>query len=143
MTDVAYQLTRRQGRRAVLVKVTSVDVDYETGERTQNATAINVRRVVRQPIEYSRLIRAQAVQQDIGDTAFIFYSPDVPGFTRLETEDYIVMDGTKFQVRVTSLEGTSLVVLAKEIPGEEAPQVFDQSVSQSMLNETADPEVTP
>lgn len=143
MADAAYQLTRRQGRRAVLVKVTSVGVDYETGERTQNATPINVRRVVRQPINYSRLIKAQATQQDIGDTLFIFWSPDIPGFTRLEVEDYIIMDGVKFQVRGSALEGTAFVVFAKEISGEEAPQVFSQSVSQTMLSEDADPTVTP
>lgn len=141
MPDPVYLQTRRLGIRATVVQVTSVSANPETGVRTQTDTLTNVRNVVKEPTAYSRLIRSQATQQDIGSTTFIFWTRDIPSITRLEVEDYIVCGGVKYQVVTSSLEYNSLVITAKEIVGEVPIQEVKLDVNQSMLSDEVSSEV--
>lgn len=143
MPDAAYALTRREGRTATIVQVPSVAADPETGAREQVSVVTNVRNVVKEPTAYSRILRAQATQQDVGTTTFIFWTRDIPAITRLEVEDYIIMGGVKHMVVTSAIERTSLVVTAKEIVGDEPTQEISLDLSQSMLSENATPTVTP
>jgi hypothetical protein len=116
MPDVGYSLTRRLGHPVTVVRVPATAVNPRTGLRDMTTLLTNVRNVVKEPTAYSRLIKANAVQQTVGATTFLFWVTDVP-FTRLEAEDYIIVDDVKFQVVTSSLENTTLVVTADEIVG--------------------------
>ena len=143
MADAAYKLTRRKGRRATVVRVSSRTVDHLTGAKSDNTEVINVRLVVKEQTAYSRVIRAQATQETVGSTTFIFWTRDVP-FTRLNVEDYIIMDGIKHQVVTSVVEDTSLVVTAKEIVGVVPKQEMTLSLSNSLgVDQANTPDVTP
>jgi hypothetical protein len=67
------------------------------------------------PIQYSRLFRAQATQQRVGDTEFIIWFPDIEAvFTELQAEDQIVHGGRTYEVVSSAVEDTALVVMARE-----------------------------
>jgi hypothetical protein len=112
--DAAYALTRRRGLPAVVSRVTNSTANAETGAITDTVTSTTVRRVVKEPTRYGRLYRANATQQDIGETTFIFWLEDI-SFTKLDQEDYITQDGIRYDVVTSAVEETALVVTAREM----------------------------
>lgn len=113
--DGGYALTRRRGRPGVVSRVTATVADPETGEKTETVVSATYRWVVKQPTQYHRLIRAEAVQQRIGDTTFIFWIKDVEAdFTTIRQEDWITFDGRRYEVVSSVIEDTAFVVTAKE-----------------------------
>ena len=144
MSDIAYYETRRQGIRATIVRVPSATANPETGERVGSTQPINVRLVVKEQTSYQRLIKAQAAQQDIGSTTFIFWTRDIPGITRLDVEDYIIANGVKHQVVTSVVEGTSFVVTTNEHRGAVGKQQLSLDATNSLsVDQTNNPVVTP
>lgn len=131
MPDAAYAATRRKGKRATVVRLLSTVADPETGARDMQTELYNIRLVVKEQTSYGRVIKAKAVQQDVGFTTFIFWTRDVT-FIRLDVEDYIIMDGLKHQVVNSVVEDTSLVVTANEIVGAVPKQVLEALAAQSL-----------
>lgn len=114
-TDGAYALTRRHGTTATVTRLATSTANPETGENTDTVTNNTFRRVVKQPTQYHRIYRAQATQQDVGETTFIFWLKDVQSyFTRLRQEDYITFGGKRYNVVTSVVEETALVVTARE-----------------------------
>lgn len=115
LTDGAYALTRRRGTTATVTRLGTSTANPETGVITDTVTTNTFRRVVKQPTQYHRIYRAQAAQQDIGETSFIFWLPDIAAyFTRLRQEDYITMGGVRYNVVTSVVEETALFVTARE-----------------------------
>jgi hypothetical protein len=141
--DIGYAQTRRSGRPVTVVRLLSVSVNPATGQRMQNTESYWVRNVVKQPTSYSRFITANATQRDVGETTFLFWTRDVP-FTTLQTEDYILVDGEKYQVVDTYLDFTILSVSATFVAGSFGGD-SEKSVSQSigLTQDTADDVETP
>jgi len=127
MPDAAYSLTRRKGIPVTIVDIHGVTADPKLGTRVEDKTPTVIRLVVKEPTSYARLIRAQAAQQDIGETTFIFWIGDISSIPRLTTEDYLIADNAKFQVVSTSVEDTSYIVTAKEVVGEGNDPLIDIS----------------
>jgi hypothetical protein len=70
--------------------------------------------MVVEPVQYTRLIRAQATQQDIGQTQITVWTKDV-SFTKVSQEDHITHNGIRYEVVGYTIEGTSFVITANEI----------------------------
>lgn len=113
--DGAYALTRRRGVAATVTRLLTTLANPETGDIADTVQTLNFRRVVKQPTAYHRIFRAQATRQDFGETSFIFWLKDVASyFTRLSQDDYITMNGVRYDVIATTVEETALVVMARE-----------------------------
>ncbi len=101
-----YNLTRNQGKPAVLVRV-SRTYNSETGAITNNSVAYRMKRLVRLPITNSMRIVPQTVGGDkpfgysAGDALFLAYSGEVgvklTGYSP-DAEDYIIQDNKRFTV---------------------------------------------
>lgn len=114
-TDGAYALTRRRGVTGTVTRLGTSSANPETGAITDTTTTNTFRWVVKQPTQYHRLYRAQATQQDVGETTFIFWLKDVEAyFSRLRQEDFITFEGTRYNVVTSVVEETALVVTARE-----------------------------
>lgn len=114
--DAAYALTRRKGKPGVITQVLDSSANPETGQQIDTVKETSVRWMVKEPTSYTRIFRAQATQQDVGNTTFIMWSNDVPDITRLKQEAYIVFDdGIRYEVISSVIEETSFVVTANEI----------------------------
>lgn len=143
MADIAYFETRRKGRRTTIVQVGEVTANPETGERVGATTVTNVRLGLKEQTQYSRIIKAQACQQNVGMTTFIFWTRDIPSITRLDVEDYIIRDGVKYNVVSSVVEDTALVVTATEQQGAVGKQEMQLLLGTSLsLDQTNTPEVT-
>lgn len=143
MADMAYFETRRKGQRTSIVQVGTVTANPETGARVGGTTVTNVRLAVKEQTQYSRIIRAQACQQDVGMTTFIFWTRDVPLITKLTVEDYIIRDGVKYNIVSSVVEDTSLVITATEQAGAVGKQEINLGVSNSLsVDQTNNPVVT-
>lgn len=113
--DGAYALTRRRGKQATVSRLTSTSANSESGAQTNVYTTTTVRWVAKQPTQYHRLIRAEAVQQRVGETTFFFWLKDVEAvFTTLRQEDYITYEGHRYEVVSAVVEDTALVVTGRE-----------------------------
>lgn len=117
--DAAYAITRRTGKRGTIYRLTSVaSANPQTGEKSDTYTATQIRWMHKQPTEYSRLIRADATKQDVGDVTFIVWHPDVSTLTRLSQEDYIqwpATTGRRYEVVSTEIIETSFTITAREM----------------------------
>lgn len=144
MPDIAYFETRRKGRRTTIVQVGTVTADPETGVRVGGTTVTNVRLGLKEQTQYKRIVKAQACQQDIGMTTFIFWTRDIPTITKLKVEDYIIQDGVKHNVVDSVVEDTALVVTATEQAGAIGKQEMQLILGDSLgLDQTNNPVVTP
>lgn len=113
--DGAYALTRRRGRLATVTRLTMNRAVPETGVRSDITEETIVRWAVKQPTAYHRLFRAEATQQRVGDTTFIFWLPDVQAsFTKLRQEDYITQDGVRYNVVSSTIEDNAFLVMVSE-----------------------------
>lgn len=114
--DAAYALTRREGSTGSVIRTTGDgSINPQTGDVTASETTTTVRWLYKEPTAYRRLMRAKAVQQDIGATTFIIWTGDV-SFTKLDPDDRIVKDGVTYHVMTSTLEDeTSLVITANEV----------------------------
>jgi hypothetical protein len=143
MADIAYFETRRKGRRTTIVQVGTVTANPETGERVGGTTVTNVRLGLKEQTAYKRIIKAQACQQDVGMTTFIFWTRDIPAITKLTVEDYIIRDGVKYNVVNSVVEDTALVVTAEEQGGAIGKQEMQLLLGNSLsLDQTNNPVVT-
>ena len=114
--DAAYAKTRRRGTTGTVTRVTGITTNADSGARVPTTVETTVRWMVKEPTQYSRLLRAEAVQQRIGLTSFTMWFPDVSAaFTELSTEDWITFGGKKYEVMTSTLEDTSFIVTANEI----------------------------
>lgn len=129
--ETAYRLTRRKGRRVTVCEVTGSTVDPTTGRRSVAMNTHNVAKVVVEPTAYSRIVRAQAAQQDWGPTTFIFWTRDIT-FRRLTVDSYFAVDGAKYQVVASSVEDDGLIVMTKELVGDVPQPVVTANVTNSL-----------
>lgn len=114
--DSTYAITRQKGSTGTIRRVTDTTANPQTGKRTDTVVSTTVRWLVGGTISYSRLLRAQATQQRVGDTEFLIYLPDVQSvFTELQAEDQIIQDGRTFEVISSYTKGTALHVMAQEL----------------------------
>lgn len=111
--DAAYALTRRRGKPGVITQVLDSSSNPETGLQTDTVKETSVRWMVKEPTSYTRIYRAQATQQDIGDTTFIIWVRDVP-MRKLRQEDFITFEDTRFEIVSSVVEETSFVITARE-----------------------------
>ncbi len=113
-----YAATRRRGRSAVVTQQTGNTYDRASGANTPTTVVTTVRWVAKEPTKYSRLIRATASQQRIGDTTFVFWLRDIQAvFTELDTEDFITYLGERYDVVTSEIFETGLVVTATRLRG--------------------------
>ena len=114
--DTAYALTRRRGKLGTVNRLTGESANNpETGQVVHVVTQTQVRWMVKEPTRYSRLVRATATKQDIGQTTFIMWTEDLD-FTKLDPDDFITFAGLDYQVRTAAIEDdTSFVVTADEV----------------------------
>ena len=113
--DAAYAITRRRGITATITRLTGHTADPETGDKTPTTVTTTVRWMFKQPTQYSRLFRAEATQQRVGDTTFVMWLPDVEtAFTSLRQEDYITYESKRYEVISSAIEDTAFVVTARE-----------------------------
>lgn len=111
--DGAYALTRRRGKQATVTRLKLNRAVPETGVRHDLEEETVVRWVAKQPTNYTRLFRAEATQQRVGETMFIFWLPDVErSFTKLRQEDFITYDGARYNVVSSTIEDTAFLVTA-------------------------------
>lgn len=112
--DAAYAMTRRRGELATITRVVGDPTfNPETGDITPNVSTTSVRWMVKETTKYSRIIRGQATQTDVGATTFIMWAPDVDPIVNLDSEDIITFGGKVYNVRSAMVEdGTSFVVTA-------------------------------
>lgn len=116
MSDPAYAQTRREGQRGVITQILDSSANPETGEQTDSKCVTKVRWMVKEPTKYTRIYRAEATQQDIGDTTFIMWSKDkdLRGVTfPLKQESYIDYDGERYEVVSSWTERTSRLITAR------------------------------
>lgn len=111
--DAAYALTRRRGKTGTITRITGTASDPETGAKTPTESVTTIRWMFKQPTAYSRLLRADATQQRIGETTFIIWLKDVT-FTRVSQSDYITYEGIRYEVLTSTIEDTGLVITANE-----------------------------
>jgi len=111
-------LTRKKGKRATVTVCTDTgySFDVETGEQAGGEVEYGLRWVVKEPTKYSRVLRANAVEGNIGDTTFIMWTGDTKRkFDRLDGEDFITYEGERYDVVTFVVEDTSVVVTAKQV----------------------------
>lgn len=117
--DAAYALTRREGTPGTVSVFSDAGYDFDeaTGEETGGETIHAVRFMVKDPTKYSRIIRANAVEGNIGETTFVMWLNDVKAkFTRLDGEDFIMFNDERYDVVTFTLEDrTSVVVTANQV----------------------------
>jgi len=117
--DAAYARTRRDGKKGTVT--ISSDAGYvfdeKTGLETGGETTHNVRFIAKDPTQYSRIIRANAVEGNIGQTTFVMWLPDIKSkFTRLDGEDFITFGGERYDVVSFSIEDkTAVIVTANQV----------------------------
>lgn len=115
--DPTYSLTRRRGKKATVTVFSDAgfSFDVETGEQTGGETTYTVRFMVKEDTRYSRIMRANTVESNIGDTTFIMWLRDVKAnFTRLDGEDFITFAGLRYDVVTSVIEDTGLVITATQ-----------------------------
>jgi len=114
--DVAYAVTRRRGEAGSITRRTGeASVDPETGDVAGVTSTTTVRWLVKEPTKYSRIVRAQAAQQDIGQTTFILWSKDVT-FAKVDNEDFVTFGGINYHVKSSTIEnGTAFIITADEV----------------------------
>lgn len=117
--DAAYALTRREGTQGTVTVFSDAgyNFDEETGAETGGETVHTVRFMVKDPTKYSRILRANAVEGNIGETTFVMWLTDVKSkFTRLDGEDFITFNGERYDVVTFTIEDkTSIVVTANQV----------------------------
>lgn len=112
--DAAYALTRRRGAPAFVIRLLGTSSNPETGERWDSTQSTRYRWVAQEPTRYHRLYRANATQQDIGETTFIFWAKDV-NFSTLCQEDRIEQNNKRYEVVTCVQEETAIVVTCREM----------------------------
>jgi len=117
--DVAYALTRRDGEPGTVTTFSdaSYNFDEETGEETGGEIVHTIRFMVKEPTKYSRILRANAVEGNIGQTTFVMWEKDTKSkFTRLDGEDFITFGDERYDVVSFSIEDkTAVVVTANQV----------------------------
>jgi len=117
--DAAYALTRREGTQGTVTVFSDAgyNFDEETGGETGGEVIHTVRFMVKDPTKYSRIIRANAVEGNIGETTFVMWLNDVKAkFTRLDGEDFITFEDERYDVVSFTIENkTSVVVTADQV----------------------------
>ena len=114
----AYALTRAKGSTGTVTRLTGNTFNSTTGTHTDTEVTTTVRWLVKEHTRYSRLLRASATQQKIGETTFLIYLPDVDSvFTELDAEDYITQGGKRYEVVSSETFPDSIVVTATEVRG--------------------------
>lgn len=115
--DAVYARTRR-GQTATVTQQTGNTYNRTTGENTPTTVVTVVRWVGKEPTKYSRLIRATASEQRIGETTFVFWLRDIQAvFTELDTEDFITYAGKRYDVVSSEEFETGLVITATLLRG--------------------------
>lgn len=142
MPDTAYAITRRKGRRVTVSLQGESTANPETLERTESRVVRNIRYVHVEPTKYSRIVRAKAVSQDVGQTTLIFWLKDI-AFDRVTPEDYAIIDGKRYNFVESTIEETGLIATANEYTGQIADQTITVTASDSMLGDGASESVTP
>ena len=114
--DAIYAATRRGVSPAVVTRLTGNVYNDETGENTPTEQVTNVRWVAVESTGYTRLLRATASQQRIGEQTFTFWLRDIQAsFTELDTEDFITYEGVRYDVVSSEKFKNGLVVTATEL----------------------------
>ena len=117
--DGAYALTRRRGKSGTVSRLTNSSANPKTGLKSDTVVATTVRWLFKQQTQFSRLYRASMTQQNVGDTTFVMWLPDVESvfstlFTELRPEDTITYEGSTYSVVSSSIEDNALIVTARE-----------------------------
>ena len=131
MPDTAYAITRRDGQRVTVSLQGTTTANPETLERTEARVVSNIRFVKVEPTKYTRIVRAKAVTQDVGETTLIFWRKDI-AFDRVTPEDYAIVDGKRYNFVESTIEGTGLVATANEVTGQIADQTITVSASDTL-----------
>ena len=125
------QLKSEYGNSITVYKLDTATTNYSTGLRTHTATSVFIRRAIVLPVRLSRdlvqtisIISAnkkilQGGTFDAGVRNFIIDRSDVPSTFTVVKDDYIVYDGSRYDVKtVDEYEyKTAWVVTAKKIEG--------------------------
>lgn len=114
MSDAAYELTRRKGQRATVVRLLSSSANEETGERDPIFETRNYRWVVAEPAPVRRVSSPNRAAMDVWESTFLFYARDV-NFVELNAEDYVEFGGRKFQVVTSAVEDSTIVVRTRSV----------------------------
>lgn len=117
--DGVYATTRRRGKQGTINKLTGTTADPKTGIRTDVVSTTTVRWMVKEPTAHSRIIRAEAVQTQIGETTFVCWTKDATVAALIaaggvDQEDWVTFEGRRYEVVSSTVEDTGLIITARE-----------------------------
>lgn len=117
--DAAYALTRREGKQGTVTKFSDAGYSFDpkTGDETGGETVHTIRFIAKEPTKYSRIIRANAAEGNIGQTTFVMWRNDTKSkFSRLDGEDFITFEGERYDVVTFAIEAnTAVIVTANQV----------------------------
>ncbi len=115
-TSPAYAITRRRGKTGTIKRLTGTTADDNNLTRSDTFTDTVVRYMFKSHTQYSRLLRASAAQQRVGDVTFIVCLVDV-SFTSVQAEDRIEYQGQTFEVISSEVVDDGIVITARVFDG--------------------------
>lgn len=135
MPDATYSITRKKGRPGVVSVFVSQTANPETLKTEEVRQTVNVRWVVKEPTKYSRLVRAKAAQEDVGDTTFLFWLRDLPADLRSHVfgaNDYVIYQDRRYDFVQSAIEENGLIATARAVVGQPGSQAVTVSASNSI-----------
>lgn len=115
-TSPAYAITRKRGKPGTIRRLTGTTTDDDNLTRSDVTTDTSVRFMFKTNTQYSRLFRATATQQRVGDVTFIVCLKDIT-FDSVQAEDKIIYGGQTFEVVSSDLQDDGLIVTARVYDG--------------------------
>jgi hypothetical protein len=152
--DNIYRMKQDYGSPITVYKLTSVDTDYETGEKSASRTAYPITRAVVLPVNIKReviqsisVISAnkkivQGGMYDVGMRTFIIDRRDA-SFTDLNNDDWIVFDNKRYDIKAIQEfeQRTAWLIVARElegvVPAQDLPAVCNDSLFDMTQTATA------
>lgn len=117
--DPTYATVLRRGKPGVIKRISTSVADPKTGIRTDtSAPDIKVRRMYKEPTSNTRLYRANAADQDIGETTFIMMVREVKRQLpelRLTQEAFIEWQGSRYEVVSDVVEDEAAYIVTANI----------------------------
>ena len=117
--DAAYALVIREGKQGTVTVFSDAGYafDEETGAETGGETVHTIRFIAKEPTKYSRILRSNVVEGNIGQTTFVMWVNHTKDkFTRLDGEDFITFEGERYDVVSFTVEDkTAVVVTANQV----------------------------
>ena len=136
-----YALKRQYGTSVVVYKLSDVDTNYRTGQKTVVRSLHQVRRVIMLPEDILRKVGRtnnktgeSSAGIEEGDATFIFDPRDLPNDFQFELDDYVVVKDGFFKLVQIEEYGVALawVLKTRRVNGSELNVTIEASASDSL-----------